>query len=143
MGFMSIGISKVIALNSPRYKKIVEPFAGTAGTIAFEPGKRKPKEHVVNIEDENKYNIMSFIQSMTPADKAKLKKYDWVSSPETFEAVQKINAAEGIDFFYKFFYLKHFSAKQKDKEAPPLYDWLKKGESAKKYYIRFRKCKER
>lgn len=132
MGFMSIGISKKIALNAPRYKKIVEPFAGSAGTIAFEPGKRKPKAHVINIEDENKYNIMLFIKTMTSADKAKLKKYDWVSLPETFETVTKINATDGIDFFYKFFYLNHFSAKQKDPEALPLYDWLKKGVSAKK-----------
>ncbi len=129
MAFGELNMAKVIALNAPKYKNIIEPF-GDGGTLAFYPGKKKPKEHLVNFEDENIFNIMTFLQNITPADKKNLKSRDWIGNPENFDTAVSISATEGVDFFYKYFYLKHFSEKQKDKEAAPKFDWLKFGKSA-------------
>jgi len=130
MAFGELSIAKQIALNAPKYKKIVEPF-GDYGTIALYPGKKKPKEHIVNIEDETIFAVMSLMQSMTSTDKKRLKQYDWIASPETFEAVLAINATEGTDLFYRFFYLKKFGVRSKDPEQPPTFDYLKIGHDMK------------
>jgi len=131
MAFMVPGIAKDIIEKAPKYKRIVEPF-GDGGTLALYSEKKKPKEHIVNIEDEILFNLMLFIQGLSSADKKRLKSFDWVSSPETFDSVLAINAVDGPDLFYRFFYLKHFGVKAKDPEQPPTYDWLTLGESAKK-----------
>lgn len=129
MAFGQLGMQKIIALNAPKYKRIVEPF-GDNGTLALYPGKKKPKEHIVNFEDETLFALMSFIQGVTAADKKRLKAFDWVASSETFEAALSITAVEGAELFYRFFYLKHFGVRSKDPETPPTFDWLKVGKDA-------------
>jgi len=126
MAFGELGIAKVIAMNAPRYTRLVEPFAD-GGTVAMYPGMRKPRQHIVNIEDETIFNIMLFMQTHTLADKKNLKARDWVSSAETFDAALAMNATEGPDLFYQFFYLKKFGVRSKDPEVPPTYDYLKLG----------------
>jgi len=130
MAFGELGTAKRIMMNAPKYKEIIEPF-GNNGSVAFYPGKRKPKSHIVNYENVDLFNIMTFIKGVTPADKKNLRGKDWIGNPETFETVLKINAIDGLEFFYKFFYLKHFTMKIKDKEAPPTFDYLKFGKDVK------------
>jgi len=131
MGYKSLGIAKTIFEHAPKYTRIVEPFADN-GTAALFLAKKPPKEHIVNLFDETSFILLSFIQNLSGSDKAALKGFDWVGSQETFDKVVSINATDGADFFYSFFYLKHFSIKQKDPEATPLFDLLKNGESAEK-----------
>jgi len=126
VAFGELGIAKVIAMNAPKHSKIVEPFAD-GGTIAMFPGMKKPKQHIVNIEDETIFNIMLFMQTYTAADKKNLKGRDWVASQETFDAALSINATDGTDLFYRFFYLKKFGVKAKDPEQEPTFDYLKLG----------------
>jgi len=126
MAFGELSIAKIIAMNAPKYNKIIEPFADN-GTVAMYPGMRKPKQHIINIEDETIFNVMLFMQSHSPADKRDLKKRDWVASQETFDTVLAINAIEGKDLFYRFFYLKKFGVKSKDPEQDPTFDYLKNG----------------
>ncbi len=130
MAFGDLSIAKKIAFNSPKYTKIIEPF-GDGGTFALYPGKKKPKEHIVNIEDELIFNLMLFLQSHTSADKSKLKKMDWVSSIETFNKVISIKADKGADLYYRFFYLKKFGVKSKEEGVEPSYDALKFGDNMK------------
>lgn len=124
MAFGEIGFAKQIALNAPKYKNIIEPF-GDNGTLALYLGKKKPQQHTVNIEDETMFTIMSFIQTLSAADKKRLKGFDWVGSLETFDQVVAITAIEGAELFYRYFYLNKFAAKSKDPEAPPAFDYLK------------------
>jgi len=126
MAFGELSIAKTIAMNAPKYKRIIEPF-GDKGTVALFPGMKKPKEHIVNIEDETIFSLMVFLQSLSSSDKKNLKSYDWVASPETFDAALSITAIEGADLFYKYFYLKQFGVKSKDPEQPPTFDFLKNG----------------
>lgn len=123
MAFGELGIAKTIAMNAPKYKRIVEPFAD-GGTVALFPGMKKPKEHIVNIEDETTFNLMLFIQGLSGADKKTLKGFDWVSSQETFDSVLSISATEGVELYYRFFYLKKFGVKAADAESDPTYDQL-------------------
>ncbi len=126
MAFGELGIAKTIAMNAPKYRRIVEPFADQ-GTVALFSGMKKPKEHIVNIADETTFALMTFIQNLSAADKKKLKGYDWLAAPETFAAALAINAVDGSDLFYRFFYLKQFGVKAKDPETPPAFDYLKRG----------------
>tara|TARA_R110001583_G_scaffold34551_1_gene115870 strand:- start:19782 stop:20540 length:759 start_codon:yes stop_codon:yes gene_type:complete len=126
MAFGELAIAKQVALAAPKYRRLVEPF-GDYGTLALYPGKKKPKEHIVNCADETVFAIMSLLQSMTAGDKKRLKQYDWAASPETFDAAVSISATEGLELFYRYFYLKKFAAKAKDPEAPPAFDYLKLG----------------
>ena len=130
MAFGEIGFAKRIALNAPKYSRIVEPFADN-GTLALYLGKRKPKQHIVNIEDEVLFAVMLFVQTLSAADKKRLKSFNWVGSPEAFDAAVAITATEGADLFYRYFYLNKFSAKTLDKEAPPEFDFLALGKDHK------------
>ncbi|MCF6178912.1 MAG: hypothetical protein L3J63_05910 [Geopsychrobacter sp.] len=130
MAFGDLGIAKQIAENAPKYKRIVEPF-GDVGTIALYPGKKKPKSHQVNIQDETAFAVMSFIKSHTAGDKKRLKGFDWTAAPETFEAALAITATEGAELYYRFFYVKKFGVRAKDPEQPPTYDHLKTGHDMK------------
>lgn len=121
-----LGIGKTVAMNSPKYTRIVEPF-GDGGTFALYLAKKPPKTHLVNLEDETLFALYTFAKEHTAVDKRTLKGYDWVSSPETFDKVAAIAATDGPELYYRFFYLKKFAAKSKDPEAPPAYDWLKLG----------------
>ena len=91
-------ISKTIAMNAPKYKRIVEPFADM-GTVALFPGMKKPKQHTVNIINETIFALMSFVQALSAAEKKKLKGYDWIASPEGFDAALSISAVDGTDLF--------------------------------------------
>lgn len=123
--------AKVIIQNAPRYSKIIEPF-GDGGSLAFVSAKKKPKEHILNVLDEVKFTLFSFLQNLSSADKAALKAKDWVASPETFDNVMKINATEGADYFYKWLYLKHFGVfDMKDMMKPPVFDWVVTGKNIK------------
>ena len=126
MAFGELSFAKVIAMNAPKYTKIVEPFAD-GGTVAMYPGMKKPKVHIVNIEDEIIFNIMLFMQGHSPADKKKLKGMDWIGSPEAFDAALSINATEGADLYYRFFYLKKFGVRAAEPDADPAYDALMHG----------------
>ncbi len=124
MAFGELIIAKVIAMNAPKYNKIIEPFAD-GGTVAFYPGMKKPQQHIVNIEDETLFNLMLFMQSHTSVDKRNLKARDWIASPETFDAVLAINATDGSDLFYRYFYLNKFGVRAEDPEQDPTFDYLK------------------
>ena len=126
MAFGELNIASDIMSNAPKYKQIVEPFADN-GSVAFYKKKSSPKVHIVNYEDVELFTIMSFIQNVNAQQKKALKQKDWVGHPDTFAQVQTISAVDGVDFFYKFFYSKHFTMKTLDKEAPPKFDFLKMG----------------
>ena len=126
MAFGELGIGKQVAENSPKYTRVVEPF-GDMGTFALYLAKKPPKTHLVNIENETLFNLFTFLKGHTAADKRTLKAFDWVSSPETFDTVTAITATDGVELYYKFFYMKKFAARSKDPEAPPAYDWLTLG----------------
>ncbi len=130
MAFGDLGIAKKIVMNAPKYRKIVEPFAD-GGTLAMYAAKKKPKEHIVNIEDEMLFNLYLFLQQISAADKNNLKARDWISSPETFDQALAINAADGPDLYYRFFYLKAFGVKSKEPTIDPTYDWLSLGNDHK------------
>jgi hypothetical protein len=114
-GTMKNTIAKTIALNSPKYTKIVEPF-GDSGTFALYVAKKPAKEHVVNVVDEILFNAFSFAKSYTSSQFSQLKKMDWIGSQETFDQVLAINDIEGINAFYKFLYLKKFGMKMGEGE---------------------------
>lgn len=124
MAFSSLGYSNVIARNSPKHKRLVEPF-GDSGTMAFELTKKRPKEHILNIVDEALFSILKFLQNIKGREKQQLKKLDWIGSQETFDKVVKITSTEGLDFFYKFFYLKYFTLRTLDKEVAPTFDIMR------------------
>lgn len=126
----SLSISKDIALNSPKYTKIIEPF-GDSGTFMEYLAKKKPKEHIVNFENEDRFNEMLFVKDITGADKRNLKARDWVGSQEAFDKAVSITATEGIDFYYKRNYLQHFAIRQTGPEAEPVFDLLETGEDVK------------
>jgi len=126
VAFWDLGIASIVVKNAPKYRRIIEPYADN-GTLSTYLKKKPPKEHVVNIVDEVKFGILTFIQGMTGSDKAALKSKDWVASPETFDQVVAITAVDGPDLFYRFFYMNMFAVRQKDPEAAPLFDWLKFG----------------
>jgi len=130
VAFGELNISGAIARNAPKYTRIVEPF-GDSGTFALYTKKKKPKEHVVNIEDEVRFNLFLFLQNHSASDKRRLKTFDWVSSPQTFENVLKITATEGADLYYRFFYLSKFGIKSKEEGVEPTYDPLKFGKDHK------------
>lgn len=123
---MNATIAKTIAQNSPKYRKIIEPF-GDGGTYALYTAKKPAKEHVINIVDEVLYQAFIFVQGLKSADRAKLKKLDWISSPETFESVSKITATEGAEALYRFLYVKNFGMRM-DPEQPPVFDILTAGQ---------------
>lgn len=125
-GSLNTTIAGTIAANSPKHTKIVEPF-GDGGTYALYLKKKKPKEHILNIEDEVLFNAFIFIQNISSSEKSALKKKDWVSSKETFDAVLKINADQGVDFFYSWFYKRHFGSRVKEEGEIPEYDLSKIG----------------
>lgn len=125
-GTLNTKISKTIISNMPKkYRKLVEPF-GDGGTLALELKKKKPKEHLVNIENEDLFFALSFVQNISGSDKSKLKKFDWVGSPETFDQVMAINAEAGPERFYKFLYVKKFGMSM-EPEEPPVFDILSNG----------------
>lgn len=129
--FTATNMSKAIMELAPKYRRIVEPF-GDGGTYVMYGVKKKPKEHIVNIVDEMKFNLFDFCQNFTSADKKRLKGFDWVSSFETFQSVLKIMAMDGAEFFYKYFYQKKFGIMDMtDMEAVPTYDWTTFGDSIK------------
>lgn len=122
-GAMNASLAKTLATNAPKYQKIIEPF-GDAGSFAFYLAKRKPKEHLLNVEDETLFNLLTFVQKMSSSHKAQLKRFDWISSKETFEKALAIKATEGPELFYRFIYLKKFGERATDPESDPVYDWL-------------------
>lgn len=123
MAFGQLKLAKRIMANSPKYNVIIEPF-GDNGSVAFYPNKKRPKSHIVNYSDIEMFTIMSFIQGLSGSDKKALKSKDWIGSKETFDSVVTINAIDGVDFFYKYFYLNNFAERTLDKEAPPAFDFL-------------------
>ena len=125
-GTINASIAKAIAFNAPKkYSRIVEPF-GDNGSIAFESSLKKPKEHILNVSDEELFFQFDFIKNISGSDKAKLKKFDWVASQETFDEVLSINVDTGPERFYKFMYLKKFGM-QMDPENPPVFDIFSDG----------------
>lgn len=123
--------AKLIVENAPKYSTIVEPF-GDSGSIAFELAKRKPKTHILNIEDAMTYQLMLFLQQISSSDKSSLKNKDWVSSEEAFNKVLSINAMDGPDSFYRWYYLRKFGiSDMKNMEADPVYDWVTFGKDIK------------
>lgn len=124
MAFGDLNIAKQIAENSPKYSTIIEPF-GDGGTFAMYLKKKRPKQHILNYEDEELFKIMLIIQNMSSAEFKNLRARDWVGNIDTFNSVVSISATDGLDFFYRFFYLRHFSERQLDKEATPIFDVLK------------------
>jgi len=128
-GTLNATLSKTLAQNAPKYRRIVEPF-GDGGTWALELKKRRPKEHTVNIVDPDLFAALTFVQNPSGADKARLKSFDWVSSQETFDKVMAITVTEGVEHFYKFFYVKKFGMRMSP-EQPPTYDLLSQGKDIK------------
>lgn len=129
-GTLNASVAKMIATNAPKkYSRLVEPF-GDGGTIAFETRLKKPKQHILNVFDEELFFAFDFIKNISSSDKAKLKKYDWVASQDTFDKVISINAEAGPERFYKFMYLKKFGM-QMDKEQPPVFDVFSTGKDEK------------
>jgi site-specific DNA-adenine methylase len=114
-GALNNTIAKTIALNSPKYTKIVEPF-GDGGSFALYIAKKPAKEHIVNVVDEILFNAFVFAKSYTSSQFSQLKKMDWIGSQETFDQVMSINDVEGINAFYKFLYLKKFGMKMGEEE---------------------------
>lgn len=137
MAFGELNISKTIAENSPKYSTIIEPF-GDGGAFALYLKKKKPKQHILNYEDEDLFKIMLIIQNMSSADFKNLKSRDWVGNIDTFNSVVSSSAVDGLDFFYRYFYLKHFSERQLDKEAPPIFDVLKMCKDVKLFLFDFK-----
>lgn len=129
-GLLNSKVAKTIAANAPRYRKIIEPF-GDGGTFALFLEKRRPKEHVVNFEDEVMFALMLFIQNLSARDKAALKRFDWTGTEEAFDKALAVSATEGPELFYRYFYLKEFGTMSKDPEAPPVFDWMRRGENMK------------
>ena len=133
LGDLNASLAKLIALNSPKgVKKWVEPF-GDGGTMAVYLAKKKPKEHLLNIVDEELFAVFIFVQSATSGQLKALKKMDWTGSHEAFDKAQAVTAVEGLDFFYKFQYVKTFGTKGADSEAPKIFDILKTGEDGSKH----------
>jgi hypothetical protein len=129
-GTLNGTVSATIAQNMPKgVTKIVEPF-GDGGTFALELKKKRPKEHIVNIVDEKLFNAFDFIKNAPRGDLKALKRFDWVSSGETFDAVSSISADSGPEMFYRWFYLKKFGMVM-DPDAPPVYDVLSFGDDIK------------
>lgn len=127
MAFGDMSMAKTVAMNAPKkIRRIVEPFADR-GTIAMFPGMKKPKEHLVNIEDEVLFAVYTFIQALGPADKKRLKGFDWIASPETFDAALAITATEGPELYYQFNYVGKFGKRSLDPEAQPTFDFLRFG----------------
>ncbi len=131
MAFGELGIAKTVAMNVPKkIRRIVEPF-GDRGTVALFPGMKRAKEHLVNVEDETLFAIFSFIQTLNSADKRQLKGFDWVASPETFDAALAITATEGAELYYKFNYTGRFGERAADPEEPPTLNDLRFGHDMK------------
>lgn len=128
-GAMNNTIAKMIAGNAPKYSKIVEPFADK-GTFALFTAKKPAIQHVVNIVDPEIYAAMVFAQSYTASDFSALKKMDWVSSPDAFDAASAITDIEGVNFIYHFLYLKKFGMKMLGAESVS-YDVLSFGKNIK------------
>jgi len=134
MGFgINTKVGKTIAANAPKHSRIVEPF-GDGGSYAFFMERKRAREHVLGIEDESLFAILSFIQLLSSADKARLKSFDWIGSEETFDKVLGITATEGAEFFYRYFYLMEFGvmARGMSEDAAPMFDWLRRGMDMKK-----------
>ncbi len=128
MAFGDLSMAKTVAMNAPKpIRRIVEPFADR-GTIAMFPGMKKPKDHLVNIEDEILFEIYLFIQTLSAGDKKRLKSFDWIGSPETFDAALAITATEGPELYYRFNYVKQFGKRSLDPEALPTFDFLRFGQ---------------
>ncbi len=140
MAFGELKLSKHIALNSPKYATIIEPF-GDNGTFALYLKKKRPKQHILNYESEDMFKIMIIIQNMTASDFKNLKSRDWHGSVDSFNKVVSINAIDGLDFFYKYFYLKEFSERQLNEDAPPVFDVLKIGMDITNFLFSFKLTK--
>lgn len=130
-GALNATISKMITENSPKYSSITEPF-GDGGTFALTMDKRKPKTHLVNIEDEELFNAFLAVQGLSASGKKQLKNQDWIASVDTFKNVLAVSDKEGPNFLYKFLYLKKFGMKMagSDPEAQPEFDILSTGADA-------------
>ncbi|MCF6267690.1 MAG: hypothetical protein L3J57_14255 [Desulfuromusa sp.] len=125
-GTLNATVSGTIARNTPKgTRRIVEPF-GDGGTLALELKKKRPKEHIVNIVDEDLFKAFDFIKNATSGEIRTLKKYDWISSQETFDAVLGINADAGPEMFYRWYYLKKLGMVMEPDTAPE-YDLLSTG----------------
>lgn len=130
-GTLNGTIAKAIAQNMPKgIKRISEPFAA-GGTFALMLEKRRPKEHLVNIADEELFKAFEFVKSAPSREFRALKKFDWIGSPETFDQVMGISADSGPEFMYRWFYVKKFGMRMgTDPEAPPEFDILSTGADA-------------
>lgn len=131
-GTLNTTTAKLITRNAPKgVDRWVEPF-GDNGTVALYLEKKKPKAHLLNIEDEILFSMFTFVQSASSSQLKQLKGFDWIGSPETFDSVLAISATEGPEAFYRFLYLKHFTMRVlgADPEATPLFDFSKFGEDA-------------
>jgi hypothetical protein len=106
-GTLNATLAKTIAANSPRYRRIVEPF-GDGGTFALHMAKRRPKQHVLNVVDPELFAAFVACQKMTSGDRRRLKGMDWTGSPEAFDAAMSITATEGVEALYRFLYLTKF-----------------------------------
>lgn len=140
MAFGELNIAKLIAENSPKYGTIIEPF-GDGGAFALYLKKKKPKQHILNYEDEELFKIMLIIQNMSGSDFKNLKSRDWIGNLDTFNKAVSISAVDGLDLFYRYFYLKHFSERQLDKEATPIFDVLKNSVDIKLFLFDFKLTK--
>ena len=125
-GALNATIAKTILGNAPAYTRIIEPF-GDGGTLALILKKRRPSSHLVNIENPELFAAISFAQGATSSDRNRLKSFDWIGSQETFDKVSGITAVDGIDAFYKFWYVKKLGTRDIDPEAPKIFDMLKSG----------------
>jgi hypothetical protein len=125
-GTLNASLSKAMVANTPKkYTRLVEIF-GDSGTLAFDQRLRKPKEHILNIANEDLFFVFNFVKDITSGERASLKKMDWISSEETFNQVMNIKAEAGPERFYKFMYLKKFGM-QMDKGQPLVFDVLSTG----------------
>lgn len=128
-GALNASVAKAVTANAPkRYAKIVEPF-GDGGTYALEMAKRKPRQHVVNVVDEILFAALVAAQTMSPAGRRQMSRFDWIASQETFDAVLAITATEGPELLYRFLYLKKFGMSM-EPDAPPSFDVLSAGKDA-------------
>src|SRR3990167_2434560 len=125
----TLKMSKHIAQNAPKFSRIVEPF-GSYGSICFENTMRKPKEHIVNVEYVIVFSLLSFLKNITSSDKKDLRSRDWVGSEVAFNTVSSITATDGIDFYYKYMYVREFG-NMAMKGSAPMFDWTMAGEDIK------------
>jgi hypothetical protein len=127
-GTLNATLAKTIAANSPRYRRIVEPF-GDGGTFALHLAKRRPKQHVLNVVAPELFAAFTTCQMATSGDLRRLKGMDWTGSPEAFDAAMSITATDGVEALYRFLYLKKFGMAMGPNQ-PMEFDLLAEGRDA-------------